>query len=419
MASNSTSEKSFYKLLVFYFIYFLNTIDTVIIYSTVDLLTKSDAINSYPNFIKQHVPFFTGVMLSFFPLAQLCVAPLIGSLSDKYGRKFFFVTCLLLSAFSAILSSYTLFKQYLIFFAFSRFTAGSASALLSLCQASVADLVNNEDRRRRLMSFFSIPKALGWLFTPLALGFFIHNHQSINIELAIPFLLLGFLLLATALYISIFFKNSNTLNPNTIDQYSITSFFFKSNHSSILYKLVVIFGFWIFGWMLFRTYLPAYFYNHQELSAKTTGLLFSFYNLSSLIGGIIGSSSFFNTERVNKGVILSMLICIIGMFFYSFFDNNLSIWLSGGLVCVFHIIVMSYLINLCSVYAPENQKGKILGITNALQAFAAMVSVIFSRQASILNSQIPLFASACCFLFSWIIYRLWIQSELALRDKQK
>lgn len=101
-----------------------------------------------------------GLLLSSYALAQLFGAPILGRLSDQYGRR----PILLISAFGTFVSLLMLaFGQSLLVLFASRILDGMTGGNISVAQAYITDITDDENRA----------KGLGLLGAAFGLGFII------------------------------------------------------------------------------------------------------------------------------------------------------------------------------------------------------------------------------------------------------
>ncbi len=104
--------------------------------------------------------FVLGILLASYAVAQLFGAPILGRLSDQYGRR----PVLLLSAFGTFLSLLMLaFAQSLTVLFLSRILDGLTGGNISVAQAYITDITDEENRA----------KGLGLLGAAFGLGFII------------------------------------------------------------------------------------------------------------------------------------------------------------------------------------------------------------------------------------------------------
>lgn len=110
--------------------------------------------------------FLVGVVIAVFSLFQFLFSPILGRLSDKYGRK----PVLILSAFLNSLSYFLIFfSQQLAIIFLARILAGIGSANISVAQAYIADTSTAHERTKKL-GLIGAAFGLGFIVGPLLGG---------------------------------------------------------------------------------------------------------------------------------------------------------------------------------------------------------------------------------------------------------
>lgn len=112
-------------------------------------------------------PFHIGILAAVFSFAQFITAPILGMLSDKFGRKKIIVTCLfIISASYYLLSIASTFLIAVL----ARFLAGSFSGNISVVLASASDLSNSRNRTK-YMGIIGAGYGIGFVLGPIIGGF--------------------------------------------------------------------------------------------------------------------------------------------------------------------------------------------------------------------------------------------------------
>ena len=106
---------------------------------------------------------WVGVLSSAFSLAQLVSAPVLGRLSDRYGRRPVVLACLLGSAGALVVTG---LAQSLWLLILGRALSGLFAGSISAAQAYVADVTRPEERAR-YMGLVGACIGLGFVFGPL------------------------------------------------------------------------------------------------------------------------------------------------------------------------------------------------------------------------------------------------------------
>lgn len=91
-------------------------------------------------------PKTVGALLTCFSAAQLLATPLLGRLSDRYGRRSVILVSLTGNAVSMIVFALAIRLSLLPLLFASRILAGATSGNLSACQAAIADVTDRSQR---------------------------------------------------------------------------------------------------------------------------------------------------------------------------------------------------------------------------------------------------------------------------------
>src|ERR1700753_2475944 len=91
-----------------------------------------------------------GGLLALYPLAQFFGAPVLGSLSDRFGRRPVLLASLAASAAFYALMALALHLHSLALLAVACLLAGLAEANIAIAQSAIADIAPAAERRRLL-----------------------------------------------------------------------------------------------------------------------------------------------------------------------------------------------------------------------------------------------------------------------------
>jgi multidrug resistance protein len=128
-----------------------------------------------------------GLILTIYALAQFIFTPVLGTLSDRYGRRPIILASLLIEALSALASSFAILLV-------ARFIGGLGASNIGSAQAVVADVTPIE-RRARGMGLIGAAIGLGFVVGPAMGGLLAHLGP------AIPFWVAMIVALANALLV--------------------------------------------------------------------------------------------------------------------------------------------------------------------------------------------------------------------------
>lgn len=217
-----------------------------------------------------------GALIATFSLAQFLISPIVGELSDRYGRKIFIVIGLIIYSLSMILFG---LSEHLWLLFVARFLTGTGAALITPpIMAYIADITTIEERG----------KGMGLLGAAISLGFTIGPGLGgilSEVNLVFPFYFSG-ISAAVAAIIS-FYILPNTQSSVRVEMATISkkraNLFEQlrlSTTKMYFVFLIVVFTF-SFGVMNLQSTLPVYLTNKYSYTPLDISIMLT-------IGGIIG-----------------------------------------------------------------------------------------------------------------------------------
>ena len=111
-----------------------------------------------------------GLLIGLYPLGQFVATPILGEISDIYGRKKVIQISILGTVISSLIFAYGILVASIPILLFSRVVNGLTGGLISVAQASIADL---SDKAHKSKNFGIIGMAfgIGFIFGPFLGGF--------------------------------------------------------------------------------------------------------------------------------------------------------------------------------------------------------------------------------------------------------
>ena len=131
-----------------------------------------------------------GLVVAVYSFVQFIFNPILGRLSDKYGRKPVIVISLFINAIGYILFAFT--TSFIILLA-ARIVAGIGGSSISVAQAYIADVTTKENRAKG-MGIIGAAFGLGFVFGPLIGGFLASYGYMVTGFASAAFSILAFIL---------------------------------------------------------------------------------------------------------------------------------------------------------------------------------------------------------------------------------
>jgi DHA1 family tetracycline resistance protein-like MFS transporter len=328
-------------------------------------------------------PRTVGLLFASYSIMQLIFSPILGSLSDKYGRR----PVLLLSIIGTGIGFLVLgFAKTLFMLFVGRILDGITGGNISTAQAYIADITTKENRASG-MGLIGAAFGLGFIFGP-AIGGILSGWG-----IQVPFLFAAALCFANA--VLLYFKLPETVTgdhpaKNRAAQGRGFSQLIESLKQPRLAFVLTIYFLSIVAFSIMTTAFSLYTMFRFGYDALHTGYLFAYVGLISVIiqGGLIGRlvKRFGDLPLVITGA-LCMAIGLFAVPFVGPSAGGLAVLLiGGGILAVGNSLATPVLTSLASKSAGEAQQGSVMGVTQSAASLARAVGPFLT--AVLINSSI-------------------------------
>ncbi|XP_059175618.1 major facilitator superfamily domain-containing protein 10-like [Physella acuta] len=334
---------------------------------------------------------FGGLIGSLFSMLQFLTSPIIGAVSDVYGRR----PMMLLSLFGIALSYllWALSNNFLMF-VIARIVGGISKSNVSLATAIVTD-VSTPQQRGKGMALIGIAFSIGFVFGPtIGAAFSILTKDS---EASVPSLTPALFSLCLSLidivYVYLYLPEtlpaSKRLSAKSLLSHAaqyispVALFKFSSvqnlspSESSKVQKLGRIYFIFLFVYAGLEFTLPFLMHNRFHYSSMQQGKMF-FY-----IGTVMALVQGGYTRRITPGkeakIASHGIVILIPSFLLMAFATVP--WLMYTALTLFAFAsatVVPCLTTLVSTYGGDHEKGTIMGIFRSLGALARAIAPILA-----------------------------------------
>jgi DHA1 family tetracycline resistance protein-like MFS transporter len=133
------------------------------------MLLRSDRAMLPPGTTLSTRTILLGVLLSLYPLGQFIGSPILGSLSDRFGRRPILLISLDATTACYVLISFAITVNSLALLAIASVIAGLAEANIVTAQSAIADVIPPE-QRNRYFGYIYMAVSLAYIIGPLGGG---------------------------------------------------------------------------------------------------------------------------------------------------------------------------------------------------------------------------------------------------------
>jgi len=315
-------------------------------------------------------PRTVGLLFASYSVMQLIFAPILGRLSDKYGRR----PVLLISIIGTGIGFLILgFANTLWMLFVGRILDGITGGNISTAQAYIADVTSKEDRAKG-MGLIGAAFGLGFVFGPAIGG--VLSRWGVGV----PFLFAAGLCFANA--ILLYFTLPETVTPDHPARVSAAggrglSQLIQSLKDPRLGFVLVIYFLFIVAFSIMTTSFSLYTMFRFGYDALHTGYLFTYVGIIAVIvqGGLIGRLvKRFGELRL---VIVGAFLFAISLFAIPFVGPRtgglIALLVGGGLFSLGNSLSAPSLTSLASKSVGPGEQGSVLGVTQSVASLARAI----------------------------------------------
>lgn len=353
-------------------------------------------------------PLQTGLLVSSYALMQMIGAPILGRLSDRFGRRPVFLISIAGTFIGLLILGFA--SSLWMLFA-SRILSGLTAGNISVAQAYIAD-ITDEKNRARGMGMIGAAFGIGFILGPAIGGTLSVYGFAVPAFVSSALAFINLLTVYFWLPESLTVERRSELKSRNQPEISLNALYAALRREHIGPLLWVRFGFAV-SFNSFQTVFPLYCLYKFSLSAQQTGYILAYIGIVLVImqGGVIGPLS----ERFRESNLLVAFVAfaLIGMVGWATV-STVPLLLAGMFPLAVGAGSFNAIINsaISKAVAPE-EVGGMLGFAAGLES---ATRVVMPALASYLLGAYG--ASAPGWLASAIMFIVFVYSWRKLEGQQ-
>jgi MFS family permease len=331
-----------------------------------------------------------GVLLCLYPLGQFVGSPVMGGLSDRFGRKpvlmislGFTTACYALIAGALHLRSFSLLSTACLL-------AGLAEANVVAAQSSIADVVPPE-QRNRYFGYIYLSASSAYILGPLVGGKLADPHLLSWFSDETPFWAAMILLAITGSATALFFRETNPRSKrrqgSLLQAFTGLRSVISDRRLRRFYWINFAFYLAIFGF--FRCY-PMYLVDRFHLGVSRVSEYVAWVGLPIAIGNLWLTG--FLAARFSTRTLTFWSALLTGLFMVTvvMFPSPASLWITLFLTSAALAVCLPSCATLLSRTAEQAEQGRVMGNNQAMQVGAEALSGLVGGFTAAIFTQLPL-----------------------------
>lgn len=367
-----------------------------------------------------------GWLLATYPIAQFFATPILGQLSDKYGRKPVLAFSLLGTALGYALFAIGILQKNIPLLFVSRALDGITGGNMSVAQAVIADTSTPRTRTRNFgligMCFglgFVLGPYIGSKLSVPGVSFYGLGHTPSWFSVATPFWFATIMSLVNVGLV--IFKLRETLQVKSKAKFlwnkSLHNIKVAATDKSLRTVFPTLF-FFVAGFGFFRAFFQVFLSQKLHFSTGSIGDYFAFVGICiALAQGLITPlvAKRYKNYQILKVSLLFNGIILMGL---AMVTKTWELLAVTPLFAIMNGQSMANATSLVSASASQEIQGEVLGINASVQATAdSITSVLSGYIAASLSVKAPVLVGGGLILIGWVIYMLFFRpSERVLAE---
>ena len=366
-------------------------------------------LNDYGLTLRQGA-YLVGLLTASYPIAQFFATPILGQLSDKYGRRPILLISLAGTCVSYILFAYGLHIHSLALLFVSRIFDGLTGGNISVAQAVIADVSTRENRSKNF-GIVGSAFALGFILGPMIGGLLSSTDFSRFADVTTPFYFAALLSFINVMSVKYQLPETHThintafrLTPSVAARNIIKAFTMKSVTPLFITALLFQGGF-----TFYTSFAGVYLTQYFGFTESTIGFFFAYLGMWIIITQGFILRKLPTSIPDHRIVRITILIVGIALAIYPLAHTRWMLYVLVPFYAVPFSLTTPKLMGLISRSVGPERQGEILGISSSVQAvaqgipplIAGALAANFDPTASIITASVLILCAGGYFILAY------------------
>lgn len=358
----------------------------------------------FPNVNQEYILY--GIIVAAYPFSQFFSAPILGQLSDKYGRKKLLFYCLAVTSASYFMAVLGIRQLNFSLLLLSRVLGGLMGGNIAIVQAVAADITEKKDRTR-VYGLLGAAFGIGFILGPYIGGKLSDSNLVSWFQIDTPFLMAGFLSLISVIVTLLLLPETHPYEKRPLHLrfwQSVIDIKQAVTHKRLNTLFLIGFLFQ-FAFTMFVSFFGVLLFKRYDFTQVSIGEYFAFAGLWIAVTQIF-LTKFVSQILGNKAMLaIGLLGCCIMTFLLLFKVETLHLYVITAIFAVTNGLTQTGIISLISINNDSSSQGKILGINASLYALAQSIPPAISGIiATAYSVTTPIMIAGSIMALSFVFY---------------
>ena len=313
-----------------------------------------------------------GVLIFIYPFGQFLSSPVLGAMSDRFGRKPLLLYSLVITAAVYVLIGICLIHKWLWVMMGALFIAGLSEGNITIAQSAVAD-VSDRSSRHRMFGYIYFAASCSYIVGPMLGGWLSTIEVNGSPSYQLPFFIVAGMLLCAFFWTLFSFKETVVKKVHVSYFEGMTNIKNLFTMKKLRFWFLVNFVLYLAAFGFLQGF-PVYVVSQYGVNVGKLSLMVAWTDIPFLLVNLFLIGYLARKFKTIK--VLMLVAGVLGvMMFLMLVPHNVNyLWpllLVEGF-CVAVILPMSS--SLISLRGGEDEQGKIMGLNQSLNFFTEAIA---------------------------------------------
>lgn len=352
--------------------------------------------------------FLYGFALALYPLFMFFSTPILGDLSDKFGRKSILLLCLLGSGVSCFISAIGVIYKSLCVVMIGRAIAGLAAGTQPIATAAIVD-VSNVHTKTRYLSWVVLVCSIGIIIGPLLGGLTAEKNLVSWFGYQTPFIVAGILSFLNAIYLYCCFHEAKPIKNDVAVKISKGFVLFLSAFTERKFRLLSFaYTSYVLAWSLYFQAICWFFMENYHYGAGKIGIFTGYIGVIFMFATTVVARftvKCFSDEM--KTFLFFIALMAVANLASAFVSSELAQWIWTIFNATSDVICYTVALSLFSNLADKDSQGWIMGVAGSLGAITWTVSGMIAGPLGYLDIRLPLITAGMLGIVSFLLMHVY------------
>ena len=349
-----------------------------------------------------------GVLVAVYPIMQFFATPILGQLSDRYGRKPVLALSLAGTALGyALFATGIVIKNIPLLF-LSRALDGITGGNLSVAQASIADVTKPEDRTKNF-GLIGAAFGVGFIVGPFLGGVLADPSVFSWFTASTPFWFAAMLAAANTMQVLLQFEETNKhIRQTKVQFFKGVANIIRAYGMAELRTIFLTSFFFNMGFGFFIAFFGLFLINKFNFNEARIGNFFAWVGVCAIFTQIVTTRRV--AARFNESQVLRVSLLGVSMVMFAYLAAPSPMWLFliAPISSTFNGLSLANMGGLLSRSVAPQVQGEILGIGSSIAALANSLPPLIGAGsfAASMPPAAPVFAAGFTMLLAWALFTI-------------